>query len=340
MSDTHDQNTPEPGSYPPPPAGAYPPPQGAYPPPPQGAYPPPQGAYPPPPQGAYPPPPGAYPPPPQGAYPPPQGAYPSPYATQPGYGPQGYPPPYQPRTSRGIGFAIASLVLGVGALVFSWLPFIGILACLAGIAGIVLGAIALAKAFAGKGMSIAGIVTGGIAVILAILLTTLWFGAIFSHAGDVASHPLATSSPAPKGGGGDDGKDSGSTTFHATTQSAPVAFGGTVSYDNGVTVTVPSGTPYTPQDPTWSTQAVDLGYDVTVHNGSGSAITVNLIGETTADGTDGDDILDDDLDTMKDFPLAAGATHTYHIAFSVASQNDVTLSVSVADHYAYAEFAG
>ncbi len=299
-----------------------PPPPGAYPPPPAGAYPPPPGAYPPP-VGAYPPPPGGYPPPQPGTYPP-AGVY-QPNAAA-------YPPPYQRPTRRGLGFAITSLVLGVGALLFSWVPFIGIIAGLAGIAAVVLGAIALARAFAGKGMSIAGLVTGGLAVILSVLLTVTWFGLFFSSINGSPSHPLATASPPPYSDGGKD-------TFHSTTQDGPVGFGDTVSYDNGVTVTIPAGTPYTPNDPIWSTQKVDLGYDVTVHNGSSAKITVNLIGEATAGGTDGDDILDKSLDTMTDFSLAAGATHTYHIAFSLASQSDVALSVSIAEHYDYAEFS-
>ncbi|MGN6128473.1 MAG: DUF4190 domain-containing protein, partial [Humibacter sp.] len=258
-------------------------------------------------------------------YPPPAGYFPgqAPYA------------PYPPRPSRGIGMAITSLVLGAGSLVFFWVPFVGIVAGLAATAAVVLGAIALGRAFAGRGLSIGGVVTGALGVLLSILLTTVWFGVIFSSDASPSSHPQASASPSPNAGGGN-----GSGEYHYTTQTGLSPFGSTASYENGVTVSIPAGTPFTPSNPEWTTQKVDLGFDVTVHNGSGKDMTVNLVGEALAGGVRGDQIVDDGLDTLKDLPLAAGATHTYHVAFSLASQSNVEVSVSVGEQYGYVGFQG
>ncbi|GAB3398353.1 hypothetical protein GCM10027568_35330 [Humibacter soli] len=351
MSDTHDQNTPNadesakepdygtppPGAYQQPPvypvAGPYPPAPGgtypqapSYPPPPQAGYRP--ESYPPSMPTAYPHP-GAYPPAPT-AYPPAAGAYPPPAGYVPVQAPYA---PYPPRPSRGMGMAITSLVLGAGSLVFFWVPFVGIVAGFAATAAVVLGAIALGRAFAGKGLSIGGVVTGALGVLLSILLTTVWFGVIFSSDAAPAPHPQASAAPSPNAGGGN-----GSGEYHYTTQTGLSPFGSTASYENDVTVSIPAGTPFTPADPEWTTQKVDLGFDVTVHNGSGKDMTVNLVGEALAGGVRGDQILDDSLDTLKDLPLAAGATHMYHVAFSLQSQSDVEVSVSVGEQYGYVGF--
>lgn len=73
------------------------------------------------------------------------------------------------------GLAVASLVVGIVAFLSGWLPFWGFLS---GGAAIVLGILALKKP-TGKGMSIAGIVTGGLAALTSILFT-IFFIAVLS----------------------------------------------------------------------------------------------------------------------------------------------------------------
>lgn len=68
-----------------------------------------------------------------------------------------------------IGFAIASLICGILSILcccFVWLALV------LGIAGIVLGVISLTQKYDGKGMAIAGIITGGVGLLLflAVLL--------------------------------------------------------------------------------------------------------------------------------------------------------------------------
>jgi hypothetical protein len=79
--------------------------------------------------------------------------------------------------------AVASLVLGIVALLFCWIPFAGLAAA---IVAVVLGAIGINEAnkdparVAGKGMAIAGLVLGIIAGVFGLLLLTLF--AAFAHA--------------------------------------------------------------------------------------------------------------------------------------------------------------
>lgn len=73
--------------------------------------------------------------------------------------------------NNGQGFAIASLVIGIFALLFSVIPCVGTSAILIGIVAVVFGTVALTKANssdAPKGLSIVGISLGGLAIVIAI----------------------------------------------------------------------------------------------------------------------------------------------------------------------------
>ena len=95
----------------------------------------------------------------------------------PAYNMQGGYPGYQPKP--GSGLAIASLVCGIlgvltGIFIFSGLSL--------GLAGIVLGIVALVKVkngtASGKGMAIGGIVTGALGMIVAVGVLILGLGGI------------------------------------------------------------------------------------------------------------------------------------------------------------------
>ena len=97
-------------------------------------------------------------------------------------------PPQQPGATQPKGLAISALIVGIVSLVFCWVPFIGILG---GIAAVILGIIALKKAQS-KGMSITGLITGGLAVIASgifIIVTVMFVGAI-AASGDQAVKDL------------------------------------------------------------------------------------------------------------------------------------------------------
>ncbi len=78
------------------------------------------------------------------------------------------PPPPPAGPSGGNGLAIASLILGILAILFCCCLFY--LSVPLGIGGLVTGIIAIWKQYPGKGMAIAGIITSAVALLLAIIL--------------------------------------------------------------------------------------------------------------------------------------------------------------------------
>lgn len=99
--------------------------------------------------------------------------------SQPPQAPYQYyaPPPYSP-PKKGAGLAIASLVLGIIALLLSWVPIINNLAAVLAVVGLGLGIPALLRArrgtHEGRGMSIAGLVTSALALVLVLATQALY----------------------------------------------------------------------------------------------------------------------------------------------------------------------
>ncbi|MGI5127485.1 DUF4190 domain-containing protein [Pseudonocardia sp. CA-107938] len=94
--------------------------------------------------------------------------------------PYGYAYPYRPPTS---GAAVTSLVLGILALLFCWIPFIGVIAWPLLLVGGGLGLGALGPTRRGEadgyGLAVAGVVCSGVALVvcLAYLVPFLLFTA-------------------------------------------------------------------------------------------------------------------------------------------------------------------
>jgi hypothetical protein len=93
-----------------------------------------------------------------------------------GYPGDGYPghhpaPPAAAHGRNGIG--TAALVFGILAVVFSVVPLIGIVAWPLGITGLVLGFVGLARVnhreATNRGVTIAGLVTSGVALVICVL---------------------------------------------------------------------------------------------------------------------------------------------------------------------------
>lgn len=106
-----------------------------------------------------------------------------PQYTQPQYAqPQYAQPQYaaQPaKKSNKIGFAIASLVLGIISILTCCCCEIG---ALFGIPGIILGGIAISKKYDGKGMAIAGVICSVIGIVICIVYWVLFCcGALDSY---------------------------------------------------------------------------------------------------------------------------------------------------------------
>ncbi|MFF0145676.1 hypothetical protein ATK36_1196 [Amycolatopsis sulphurea] len=103
----------------------------------------------------------------------PDGSYPAP--PPPGYG--------QPVTPRN-GFGVTALVLGILALVLCWTVWGGIVL---GVLALIFGILGIKRANRGeatnKGMSISGVVTGSIGLVIGVLLAVL-VGSIFAKFGN------------------------------------------------------------------------------------------------------------------------------------------------------------
>jgi hypothetical protein len=129
-----------------------------------------------------------------GAPPAPAGFSPGPVAAGAGAGyaasPTGYyaAPAVAAKPTNGL--AIAALILGVGSLFFFWVPFVGLVCLPFALAGIVCGFMALSTAKqtgSGKGMAMAGVICGAIAIIGAILITVAV--AVWVDNSDINSDP-------------------------------------------------------------------------------------------------------------------------------------------------------
>ena len=86
-----------------------------------------------------------------------------------------YPPNYGPRPTSGE--CVAGMVLGIVALVFSFIPFVGFV----GIIGLILSVVGMRRARnenrAGYGMGVAGLVCSIIALVPAVLTLIFVLGA-------------------------------------------------------------------------------------------------------------------------------------------------------------------
>ncbi|MFD3803655.1 DUF4190 domain-containing protein [Streptomyces sp. NPDC058611] len=113
-------------------------------------------------------------------------------------GPGGYPP-YGQRPSNG--FGITALVLGIAAVALGlfgcFLAFVGLPL---GIAAVVFGVLGRGKATRGEadngGVALAGIITGAAGIVVAVLVTVLFFGVLAGipdgdHDGPYADFPVS-----------------------------------------------------------------------------------------------------------------------------------------------------
>ena len=85
---------------------------------------------------------------------------------------------------------VASLILGILALIVAWVPCVGIYALLFSVIGLILGAVGISaakKSGKGKGLSVAGLVCNVIATAIALI----WFFLIAKAADEVSSSSFA-----------------------------------------------------------------------------------------------------------------------------------------------------
>ena len=119
------------------------------------------------------------------------------------------PQPTQPKTTSGL--AIASLVLGIIAILTSFLPIINNLSFFVALIGLVLAVIALVGAIRGKhtakGMSIAGVVLAVVSIAVVLVTQSAYSAALKSASEELSSgSESAASSTASKSGDESDEK--------------------------------------------------------------------------------------------------------------------------------------
>ncbi|GAB3452433.1 DUF4190 domain-containing protein [Actinophytocola sediminis] len=93
--------------------------------------------------------------------------------------PQGYPAPghYVPPTN---GMGVASLVLGIVGLLFSFLPWIGVLAWPMVILGTIFGGVGISKAGRTPGMPKGLAIAGLVCSLVGLVICVLWASAFAS----------------------------------------------------------------------------------------------------------------------------------------------------------------
>ncbi len=91
-----------------------------------------------------------------------------------------YQPPLQPQLPKGM--AIAALVLGIIAILFCWFPVFNAVSIVLGIISLILGIMGVNKASkglaGGKGMGVAGIILGAIALVISIVVNIATFALV------------------------------------------------------------------------------------------------------------------------------------------------------------------
>lgn len=115
------------------------------------------------------------------------------------------PPTVQPQSK---GFAVTALVLGIVAILGSWIPFLSIGSALIGLIGLVFGIVAIVKAVkgsaAGKVMAIVGTVLSALAILFAIISTAAGAAAIDSSMDEIEEDITAELAAEPTSEPGDE----------------------------------------------------------------------------------------------------------------------------------------
>lgn len=158
--------------------------------------------------------------------------------------PQGQYTQPAPTPQKKSGLGIASLVLGIIAIVGSWIPILNNISFLLAIIGLILGIVGIFSIrkgkVGGKGLTIAAIVINVIAIV--IVVCTQW---VFGKALDEATKDLNSGSTVVATSEKADAGDSKKTDKNA--DNSKLAVGNAVTLDNGLQVSVDSKTEKTDQ---------------------------------------------------------------------------------------------
>jgi hypothetical protein len=162
------------------------------------------------------------------------------YIPQPASTPQqvGPPTPVQAKGSNGL--ATAGFVLALLGFLGSWIPVLNIVGMILAVVGAILAAVGLAKskkAGAGKGLAIAGLVLGVLAVIIAVVINVAFVNAVDDAVDETTNTSVEAPADSADGAGSDD--QAASDKDLGTTRDNPAPLGSAITGDDW-TVTVNS----------------------------------------------------------------------------------------------------
>lgn len=153
------------------------------------------------------------------------------YTEQPPAPYTGQQPPAAVKGSNGL--ATAGFVLGLLGLLTSWIPVLNIVGIILGIIGVILAGIGLAKSKkvnAGKGLALAGIVLGALAVVFAVLINAVFVSAVDEAFDETTKTNVEA--PNDKGGKAASGGNEKSDAELGTTRDNPAPLGSAISGDD------------------------------------------------------------------------------------------------------------
>jgi hypothetical protein len=265
--------------------------------------------------------------PPQGGQPP----YPGPHGQPQQYGrypqydrypqqpwaqiPQQYAPVPPPAPQPRNGLGTAGFVLGLLALLFAWIPFVGVIGWPLSILGLILSGFGLQRVTSGKadnkGLSVAGIALSAIALLVCILWATAFASAVSETSTSSGTVSGATAPTAAAS---------------APAASHTVGFGQTYTYKDGLAVTIAHPEAYTPStysSPSRSEIERAVVVSITVQNGSNAPFDLSTAWsgpDASFAGGAAQKIYDSNqLPSFESPTVLPGKSYTYKRAFAVGS---------------------
>lgn len=223
------------------------------------------------------------------------------------------------------GLAVAALVLGIVAFVGAFIPFFNFVTGIIALVGLILGVVAIFQKRASKPMAIAAAAISFVAIVLSIVMAIAYTAAFAGAVSDSISKPITKSGSSATTGATEGAADAASTDTNAT-------FGQTVTYKDGLAITVSEPVPFTPgQYAAGAEQAANVLFTITVLNGTEKNYEPLLYSTVSSGGTEGEAIFDADnaLDGAPTTIIPAGKSVTYKAGFSVADPNKIVFDMSL-----------
>ena len=216
------------------------------------------------------------------------------------------------------GLAVTALVLGIVAFVLAFIPFVNFFGAFVALVGLVLGAVAIFQKRASKGLAISGTVISFVAGVLSIIMIVAYAAAFVKAVDDSVSKPVASAAS---------GASSAPSAAPADTN---FKFGQTVTYKDGLAITVSAPAPYTPSDAAaGATQASNIVFTITVKNGTTKNYDPAIYTTVSSAGTEADSIIDigDSTLNVPTTTILAGQSVTYKDAYSVADATKLVMDI-------------